>query len=87
MPEKNEEKKNEEFRLMDHQLVPKHEIMEDEEKAKVLEEFNISEKQVPLILQSDPIIKEMGAKAGQMIKITRESRIAGTTTYYRIVSK
>ncbi|MCK4634819.1 MAG: DNA-directed RNA polymerase subunit H, partial [Candidatus Aenigmarchaeota archaeon] len=31
--------------------------------------------------------KEIGAKIGDLIKITRNSQVAGKTVYYRIVSK
>ncbi len=83
---KNVEGKKE-FKLSDHFLVPKHEILSEKEKEEVLKKYNISEKQLPKILYSDPIIKEIGAKVGDLIKITRNSRVAGKTIYYRLVSR
>jgi DNA-directed RNA polymerase, subunit H, RpoH/RPB5 len=34
---------------------------------------------------SDPVIKEMNAKIGDVLKITRKSAIAGVSYYYRVV--
>jgi len=42
-------------------------------------------KQFPKILKSDPVIKSLNAKPGDLIKITRKSNVTGESTYYRIV--
>ena len=76
-----------EFKITEHYLVPKHEIMTEKETAEVLKKFNITKKQFPTILHSDPVVKDIGAKVGQVIKITRNSQVAGKSIYYRIVSK
>jgi len=81
------DKEKNEFKFSQHFLVPKHEILTEKEKAEILKKYNISEKQLPKILYSDPIVKEIGAKVGNLIKITRNSKVAGKTVYYRIVSK
>ncbi|UCG95003.1 MAG: DNA-directed RNA polymerase subunit H [archaeon] len=87
--EEKEVKENEEkeFEITDHFLVPKHEIMGKKEKEKLLKDYNITEKQLPKILISDPIIKLIDAKIGDVIKITRKSQVAAKSVYYRIVSK
>lgn len=85
--ENGNEKEKKEFKITDHHLVPKHEVMTEKEKEKVMKSFNVTEKQLPKILHSDPVIKEIGAKIGDLIKITRNSQVAGKTVYYRIVSK
>ncbi len=91
MEENNEEcaveNEKKEFNIMEHFLVPKHEVMTEKEKEKILKDFNITEKQLPQILRSDPAVKEIGAKTGDLIRITRNSRVAGKSTYYRIVVK
>ncbi len=70
---------------INHVLVPKHEILSVEEKEKLLESLGATEKQLPVIFISDPAIAEMKPKAGDIIKIARESLTAGVSTYYRIV--
>jgi len=73
------------FRLQDHILVPKHEILSDEEVKEILKILGISKEQLPKIKSTDPIIKEIGAKPGDVVKITRESLTAGKSVFYRLV--
>lgn len=73
------------FRITDHFLVPKHEITTKEEREKLLKDYNITEDQLPVILHTDPVIKLIDAKKGDIIKITRNSQVAGKSLYYRIV--
>jgi len=75
------------FKVADHELVPKHEILPEKESEKLLKDLNISKKQLPKIKLSDPAIKETEAKAGDIIKITRKSLVAGESIYYRVVTK
>jgi len=87
-----EEKENiaeerEEFNIKDHFLVPKHEVMTKKELDDLLKKFDITTKQFPRILHSDPIVKEIGAKIGDVLRITRKSQVAEKSFYYRIVSK
>jgi len=73
------------FRLQDHILVPKHEILSKEEAEELLKTLGIKKEQLPKIKSNDPIVKEIGAKVGDIIKITRESPTAGKTVAYRLV--
>jgi DNA-directed RNA polymerase subunit H len=75
----------EETKVTDHVLVPKHEILSDEEKKSILVEYNATEDQFPFLFSIDPVVREIGAKPGDMVKITRVSDTAGETTYYRYV--
>ncbi len=68
-----------------HILVPKHEILSEEEVKKLLEKYNITKSQLPKILASDPMVKKIGAKVGDVIKITRKSPTAGESIFYRVV--
>lgn len=74
-----------EVNILRHNLVPKHEILTEAEQAALLQQLNIKPEQLPKILASDPVVKTLGAKVGDVLKITRKSRTAGTTTYYRLV--
>ena len=69
----------------DHIYVPKHEIMTKKEAEEVLEKFHTKPTEMPLIYVTDPAIKGLGVKPGDMIKITRKSATAGESTYYRYV--
>jgi DNA-directed RNA polymerase subunit H (RpoH/RPB5) len=74
-----------EIDVLGHELVPKHEVLTEEEKKEVLERYKVSEFQLPKILASDPAARVIGAKVGDVIKITRESLTAGKTIAYRLV--
>ena len=69
----------------DHVYVPKHEIMTKDDASSVLEKFNCTPTQLPLIFVNDPAIVGLGVKPGDMIKITRKSGTAGVSFYYRYV--
>jgi DNA-directed RNA polymerase subunit H len=66
-------------------LIPKHELLTNEEASQVLARFNGSPAQFPYVLSTDPIAKEVGARPGNLVRITRRSETAGTSTYYRYV--
>ena len=73
--------------ILKHFLVPEHVVLTDDEKKELLKKLEIVENQLPKILKNDAVVKEIGAKEGDVIKITRKSLSAGVATYYRIVSK
>jgi DNA-directed RNA polymerase subunit H len=66
-------------------LVPKCRILSEEEVNKLLEEYGISKKQLPLILSTDPVVKALNAKVGDVIEFDRDSKTAGISKYYRLV--
>lgn len=66
-------------------MIPKHELLSREEATQVLGRFNGTPSQFPYILSTDAIAKEIGAKPGDMVRITRKSETAGSSTYYRYV--
>jgi len=78
-------KKLSDFSPLSHELVPKHEIVPVEEAKALLEKYGVAPTQLPAILESDPVAIELGAKVGEVIKITRDSRTSGTAVYYRVV--
>jgi len=71
--------------ILNHQLVPKYEILDKKEKELVLEKFGITVKELPFILPSDPVVKIINAKPGDVLRIKRESLTAGESIYYRVV--
>ncbi|MBI5061576.1 MAG: DNA-directed RNA polymerase subunit H [Candidatus Aenigmarchaeota archaeon] len=71
------------FNITTHELVPKHVILTEKEKKALLEKYNISVNELPKILVTDPIVKDIKAKTGDVIKITRKSHTAGESVYYR----
>jgi len=73
------------FKVSTHFLIPKHELLTKEESAQVLARFNSNPSQLPYIQSTDAIAKEIGAKPGDFVRITRASETAGTSTYYRYV--
>ena len=73
------------FKITDHLLVPKHELMPPEEAAAILKRYNASPHEFPFVLSTDSAAKSIGAKPGEFVKVTRASETAGETIYYRYV--
>ena len=73
------------FDIMNHKLVPLHEIITDEERKELFEKYNITQDQLPKILNTDPVSIFIGAQPGQVVKITRESHTAKKAVSYRLV--
>ena len=73
------------FSLLDHNSVPKHEIIQEDEIKSLLDHYQIEKGQLPKIKDSDPVAKELGAEIGDIVKITRISQTAGESLYYRLV--
>ncbi len=73
------------FNVRDHVLVPKHEVLSIEEAYKVLKVLGIRPDQLPLIKASDPALRGLGAKPGDIVRIIRKSPTAGEVVVYRFV--
>lgn len=71
--------------IVNHVLVPKHEILGAEAKKEVLDKYGIVKDQLPKILKEDSAVKMLGAKTGDVVKITRDSPTLGVSLYYRVV--
>ena len=66
-------------------MVPKHEVVPQDKVAEVLVAFHATSEKIPQIQAQDPMVEEIGAKKGDIVKITRHSPTAGKSIYYRIV--
>lgn len=75
------------FDVTKHALVPKHSKISEKEKKALTDKYSLSMKELPKIFVNDPGLAHVGAKEGDIIKITRSSATAGETTFYRRVVK
>lgn len=73
------------FDIFQHELVPIHEILSEEEKREVLERYHVKPYQLPWIKASDPVAIILGAKPGDIIRIRGRSETAGEYISYRYV--
>ncbi len=73
------------FRVTDHELVPKHEIVPIEEAIKIIKELGVKLEELPYLRASDPVAREIGARPGDLVRITRKSPTAGKVVIYRYV--
>jgi len=73
------------FNIFEHQLVPFHEILNEKEKNQLLTQYKVQPYKMPQIKSGDPAVKVIGAKPGDVLKITRKSTTAGEHITYRYV--
>lgn len=71
--------------VTEHVLVPRHELLSEEEKQQVLKELMIGESQAPRMPHSDPVAKYFGARKRQMFRVYRKSPTCGESIAYRVV--
>jgi DNA-directed RNA polymerase subunit H len=79
------EENNLKINIQDHMLVPKHEIMTEEEISDEFSDVDYDYKNLPKIRSDDPVVEAIGAEPGNILRITRESQTAGKFVTYRIV--
>lgn len=70
---------------MDNELVSFHEVVSEDETAQILQKLGVTKEQMPVILVDDPIVLELQAKSGDLLRIYRKSHTAGQTIYFRVV--
>ncbi len=69
--------------VLEHALVPKHQILSPEEGAALLKADHIDFASLPVIFTTDPPLVWLGARGGEVIKIVRDSPLAGSAIYLR----
>lgn len=80
-----ESEKERSYDIFAHQFVPKHELLSRKEAEELMREFHIRPHQLPYIRMSDPAVEVLGAKVGDILRITRKSPTAGQVVVYRYV--
>jgi DNA-directed RNA polymerase subunit H len=51
----------------------------------MLKSYGVDSAQLPKIHVADPVVKEIGGKVGDVIKIIRKSPTSGESVFYRLV--
>jgi DNA-directed RNA polymerase subunit H (RpoH/RPB5) len=73
------------FNIFDHVMVPKHDVLTDGEKGSLLAQLRVEAYQLPWIRASDPAVRAVGARPGDVLKVVRDSTTAGRYVAYRYV--
>ena len=73
------------FDIFEHALVPRHEILTENQQNELLAKYRIKPYQMPQIKSTDPAVKAIGAKPGNILRIIRKSSTAGEHIAYRYV--
>jgi DNA-directed RNA polymerase subunit H len=78
------------FNVFNHELVPAHYLLNDDEAKAVLKDLHIEKDQLPKIRRSDPCIRLLEdkygpIKEGRIVKIVRKSRTSDIAVAYRLV--
>jgi DNA-directed RNA polymerase subunit H len=74
-----------EIDITKHYLVPKLVILSEEEKKELLEKYKVSLSDLPKIKISDPALKNLNVKPGDVVKIIRNNSWIGEEIYYRVI--
>jgi len=75
------------FKVLEHTMVPDHQVMSKEEVDELLSSYTITRDQLPKIYHDDSAIKGIKAKINDVIRIVRVSQTAGRAESYRLVVK
>ncbi|KAK4835181.1 hypothetical protein QYF36_006460 [Acer negundo] len=68
-----------------HILTPKYEILNAAKKHKILKKYEVEEKQLPWMLETDAIARYYGLEKGQLVKVTYSGGIVDALEIHRCV--
>lgn len=75
------------FNILKHVLVPKHRVLTEDEKSEIMKKYNITNiSMFPDISRFSPVAVVLGIRPKQLCEITRPSRTAIYSNFYRICS-
>lgn len=73
------------YNIMNHQLVPPHIVLTDDEKNEVKKRYNIlNDNQIPDISRFSPVSQVIGIRPGEFCKIIRPSKTSIKSEFYRV---
>jgi DNA-directed RNA polymerase subunit H len=76
------------FNILNHQYVPSHTILSDDEVGEMMKKYNVMEKsQLPDISRYDPVALAIGMRPGEVCSIDRPSKSAISSIYYRVCTQ
>ena len=82
-----------EFNVLEHEMVPEHHLLSEDEEKAVLKGYNIGKDQLPKIRKNDPCVKVLeeieGVEIteGRVIKVVRLNPVSGVSIAYRTVTR
>ena len=76
------------FNILNHQYVPRHTILSNDEVGEMMKKYNVMEKsQLPDISRYDPVALAIGMRPGEVCSIDRPSKSAISSLYYRVCTQ
>jgi len=82
-----------EYNVLEHDNVPEHHLVEVADEEKILAQYRVGKDQLPKIRRTDPCVRAIedamnkDIEEGSMMKIVRNSPVAGMIVSYRVVVK
>jgi DNA-directed RNA polymerase subunit H len=73
------------YNIMNHQLVPPHKVLNEEEKTEIKKRYNIlNDTQIPDISRFSPVSQVIGIRPGEFCQVIRPSRTSIKSEFYRV---
>ena len=59
------------FNILNHSMVPKHRLLDNEEKEQIIAKYNILDDNFPPISRYDPVAQVIGLRPGEYCEIVK----------------